>query len=175
MEKAQRYSNNALCSRELRERVMREEREPASSPGSVKALSLSLSLSVWKCWSNISFRLDSAILLSASRRLPLSLSLSLSVSLSHSSYRAVDPSSPDIRTAVAGNGVDRLEAKASSAARRGIGGTIEDLQTRSSLSLFLSLRLASQPTAFLYSCLFCPQFSLFFSLRSGAARVFCAK
>ena len=27
---------------------------------------------IWKCWSNISFRLDSAILLSASRRLPLS-------------------------------------------------------------------------------------------------------
>lgn len=26
---------------------------------------------IWKCWSNISFRLDSAILLSASRRLPL--------------------------------------------------------------------------------------------------------
>ena len=28
---------------------------------------------IWKCWSNISFRLDSAILLSASRRLPLLL------------------------------------------------------------------------------------------------------
>lgn len=32
---------------------------------------------IWKCWSNISFRLDSAILLSASRRLPLLLSSAL--------------------------------------------------------------------------------------------------
>lgn len=73
---------------------------------------------IWKCWSNISFRLDSAILLSASRRLPL--------------Y-------PNHSRALQG----RMEAAAAEllvnegeTADRGLKRPIEDLQTRCCHPLF---------------------------------------
>ena len=133
--------------------MMREEQ--ASKRASERA---PLAGAIWKCWSNISFRLDSAILLSASRRLPLSLSLSLALRPEpHPRERARTRIPTHTHTCAAhtnGNGVDRVEG--------GGGGPIEDLQTRcrryrhtpsAPLSLPLCTNSASQPaSSFLVLC-----------------------
>lgn len=58
--------------REERTRELRAEREREKESSACRVMrEAPLPGVIWKCWSNISFRLDSAILLSASRRLPL--------------------------------------------------------------------------------------------------------
>lgn len=83
---------------------------------------------IWKCWSNISFRLDSAILLSASRRLPL--------------YPKPSARAPG---ADGGGGGKRGRAagERGETADRGLKRPIEDLQTRCCHPLSPSLHLIS--------------------------------
>lgn len=122
---------------------------------------------IWKCWSNISFRLDSAILLSASRRLPL--------------YPKPSARAPGADGS--GGGGERAGAgeRGRETLDRGLKRPIEDLQTRFhplspiplplnlplllvSLSLSLSLPIEPSPTLRAPSFASCSSFS-FLDLR----------
>lgn len=117
---------------------------------------------IWKCWSNISFRLDSAILLSASRRLPL----------------YPKPSARAPRADGSGGSGERagVGERGREMSDRGLKRPIEDLQTRfhplspipPPLNLpLLSLPIEASPTPRAPSSASCSSFS-FLDLRQRA-------